>query len=387
MNISFFYCGTDYSVNDLSIVYDYLHSHKDRYCHHGLKIHLIDVNKVTLHKCNDLVKVADVVVVDILVRKAILHEKNKFPYNTIMANKRDDEHYLSIYNLLSNAPTCKIFWAQSFDLHWHGIDIDSLKNFNALFWLYEKQPTKLELIPTQYCEDWFSQHEDHFEVWQTITQTCNSRAEIPFCVRIPTFGKLPRKLWDYVTPGCDYQTRLIANRYFSQTNLRAFPYNKIDALIGGSLKLLNKQGFFKENTLNYMNIWLRKRNYNFAIERSRLSFACGSGLRYPVRKFFQIPSLGSLLLAYPCVGFGDYGFENGINCIEVSPETAANEAQRILQKPSKLEKMIQESMNLILRRHTTAARISQIIECIKRVYSGKIINAQFFQGNFEISDY
>ncbi len=366
------------------ILYQYIGKNRDFYYENGININLIDVTSVSLEQIEESLKNVDVSVIDIMVKKILLHEPEKVPYNTVISNIKDSNHYKNAYEILSNSQCCKILFAQSFDLHWHGIDLDSLRKFDALFWLYEKEPLAIEGIPKQYHEKWFTQHEEPESVWSIIRSKINSRAEIPFCVSTEkTFIK--RKFFDYTVAGCNYQTRLIATDSLKNTSLRRAPFHYGEffcSYIPKNLKLIGYSNDFANKTY----IKLRQCNYRMNIERSFVSFACGSGLSYPVRKFFQIPSYGSLLLAYPCVGFEDYGFIDGVNCVVTTPEEAGRNAHKIILNTRNLEKITKNGFDHVLREHSVENRLKQLIKCIQKIVSGKKINAQYINGQYEIQE-
>lgn len=384
MIINIFYCHIDSSVNNLLLLYNELKNKKEKYSDAGYFINMIDVNSISIANLTNFIKCADVNVVDLLITSIHLHDQKAVPYNTVIKNLRPASHYKEIYEEIINSQCCKILFAQSFDLHWHGIDLDSLRKFDALFWLYEKEPLAIQRIPKQYHEKWFTQHEEPRSVWSIIRSKINSRAEIPFCVSTEkTFIK--RKFFDYTVAGCNYQTRLIATNSLKNTSLRRAPFHYGEffcSYVPKNLKLIGCSNEFANKTY----IKLRRCNYQMNIERSFASFACGSGLCYPVRKFFQIPSYGSLLLAYPCVGFEDYGFIDGVNCVVTTPEEAGRNAHKIILNTRNLEKITKNGFDHVLREHSVENRLKQLIKCIQKIVSGKKINAQYINGQYEIQE-
>ena len=366
------------------IFYRHISENKDYYYENGKIINLIDVTSVSLEQIEESVNTIDVVVVDIMVKTILLHEPDKVPYNTVIYSIKDYNHYTNAYEILANAPCCKILFAQSFDLHWHGIDLDSLRKFDALFWLYEKEPLAVQSIPEQYHEKWFAQHEEPGSVWSIIRSKMKSRAEILFCVSTEK-AFIKRKFFDYAVAGCNYETRLIATNSFKNKQLRRAPFHYGEffcSYIPKNLKLIGCSNEFANKTY----IKLRQCNYRMNIERSVVSFACGSGLSYPVRKFFQIPSYGSLLLAYPCVGFEDYGFIDGFNCVVTTPEEAGRNAQKIMLNKRNLGKITKNGFDHVLTEHSVKNRLKQLIKCIQKIASGKKINAQYINGRYEIKE-
>lgn len=55
--------------------------------------------------------------------------------------------------------------------------------------------------------------------------------------------------------------------------------------------------------------------YRSIISQSTLSFACGSAIKMPLRKFFEIPAFGSILVCEAIPSLPYLGFYDGENCI------------------------------------------------------------------------
>lgn len=383
MKINFYYVYVDYSINNLILLYSNLKKHIELYANQGIVINLINVNDESLDSIVDSVRNCDVCVIDSLITAAALHQPYVIPNNTILKNIKTAEQYNDIFEAVLNFSQCKILFAQSFDLHWHGIRFDHLSRFDALLWLYEKKPLLLNDIPKAYQEDWFFKHDNTYDVWSKICKTVKSRAEIPFSVdRSKT--NIKNKFFDYTVAGCNYNTRIIASKSLAETSLTKAPYMYGEYLFTAISKQLKKFGA-SNDFINKFYIYTRKTNYRFFIEHSCAAFACGSGLSYPVRKFFQIPSYGSLLLAYPCVGFRDYGFIDGVNCITTTPEDAGNNVRKILSNKGAVEQITKKGFEDVLKEHSVENRINQIMECIIMIAKGHSINAQYIDGKYEIT--
>src|SRR6185436_19397622 len=69
------------------------------------------------------------------------------------------------------------------------------------------------------------------------------------------------------------------------------------------------------------------------VRSSAITFVCGSGVAFATRKFFEIPALRAPMLAYPCIGFEDYGFRHGENTFATVPEDAGRDAKWLRAHP------------------------------------------------------
>src|SRR5204863_6776366 len=69
--------------------------------------------------------------------------------------------------------------------------------------------------------------------------------------------------------------------------------------------------------------------YNLAFQRllsrSKICITDGGMNNFPVRKFFEIPAAGALLVCWPATGMQSLGFEDGVNCMFIRSEAEASE--------------------------------------------------------------
>ncbi|HEY3044882.1 MAG TPA: glycosyltransferase [Vicinamibacterales bacterium] len=94
--------------------------------------------------------------------------------------------------------------------------------------------------------------------------------------------------------------------------------------------------------------------------RSRYSFACGSGIEMPVRKFFEIPAAGSVLVCRTFRAAGALGFKNGENYIECEPQDIMDVHRFLERNPEKAQEIADAGRRLIAERHSVAARAAQL---------------------------
>jgi hypothetical protein len=137
----------------------------------------------------------------------------------------------------------------------------------------------------------------------------------------------------------------------------------------------------------YSSLFYQKNNYytyRFMISHSAVSFACGSELRYFVRKFLEIPAYRSAMIAYPPLNFQDYGFEDGVHYLHSFPEEAGEKAKYILQNKSFADKLIQNAWDLVAREHTAKVKANQVMACFESFNKGKLKSAGYVNGKFEI---
>src|SRR6185295_2582640 len=104
-------------------------------------------------------------------------------------------------------------------------------------------------------------------------------------------------------------------------------------------------------------------NQRFLVSASRLNFVCGSGYRYPVRKFFEVPAGLSALICYPSTGFSDYGFVDGTNAVVTMPEDFGRAARLLLADGDRCARLAGNGFELARRLHSAERRADDLLAC------------------------
>ena len=90
------------------------------------------------------------------------------------------------------------------------------------------------------------------------------------------------------------------------------------------------------------------------------------------------------MLAYPCVGFEDYGFKSGGNAIVTSPEDAGTNARWLRNNSNAAERIASAAQKMMRVLHTLDLRVTSFAECLRRLDKGQLAGAEFRDGRFEI---
>ena len=117
------------------------------------------------------------------------------------------------------------------------------------------------------------------------------------------------------------------------------------------------------------------------MRRSKFNFTCGSKLKLPIRKYFEIPASGSLLVCSPCNGFNELGFVDGVNCIISNPEDLTELNQKLMKSPEKTKTMARLGQKMVLTNHTIEVRASQTRNAINLGIKGKFYGAKWSKGS------
>jgi hypothetical protein len=91
----------------------------------------------------------------------------------------------------------------------------------------------------------------------------------------------------------------------------------------------------------------------------------------PIRKFFEIPASGALLVCRPFHGFGAAGFADGVNCVVSEPDALGAVHQRVSEAGHIYDAVAAAGQQLMIEQHSIAARarhFAVIIEAIAALF-------------------
>ena len=127
-------------------------------------------------------------------------------------------------------------------------------------------------------------------------------------------------------------------------------------------------------------------NYQFRyydiISNSKFSFCSGGPMFSLIRKYFEIPSRGTVSIGWECNGFNDMGFIDGVNFLKVKSN---NEIKDILESYSlkEIQKIANEGRKLIWRNHSDWARRKQLLETFNLISEGKFNGSYWEKGMYK----
>lgn len=184
-----------------------------------------------------------------------------------------------------------------------------------------------------------------------------------------------KKNLDVCIPGVQYYTRKSASRILEASGRKAV----ISPL---SIRIVYRLASLFNIKLQRSSwgIWYLNHNFRKMISYSKLCYTDGSLLRYPVRKFFEIPAFGSLLVADPCVGTEELGFRNEVSFLSAKPEELPDLIGDVLQNEDRTIKIIKAGQRLISERHSGSARAEQFYGIFRKVVKGDFNGARWHQG-------
>ena len=124
-----------------------------------------------------------------------------------------------------------------------------------------------------------------------------------------------------------------------------------------------------------------RRGFWRALLNSKASYTCGSGLEYPVRKFFEIPASGALLSSRYFPGLTALGFRDGENWMCAEPGDLPDITLELLSDDlSRAQAIASRGRELILEQHSLEARAQQFRSMIELIMQGRFDGSEWNQG-------
>lgn len=186
----------------------------------------------------------------------------------------------------------------------------------------------------------------------------------------------PRK-WPVFVPGQLYAARHDALGRLRRSGYRvAANRSRAAALLSRlSAALTGKPLFAHAAAIDYL-----QKTFRSKIRNSLVCYTDGSRLRWPIRKYFEIPAFGSLLVCDPFHRAEDLGFEDGRNFIAASPDELPDIVRRAVADPAWALKTITALQEMVRRCHAASVRAAQFLEALAAVLSGTFRGARWEKG-------
>ena len=129
--------------------------------------------------------------------------------------------------------------------------------------------------------------------------------------------------------------------------------------------------------------------YNHCFQRtlktSRYVYTARGGFGLPVRKFFEIPAAGALMLCSPCTGYQELGFVDGVHYHSVEPNDLPELLQELTRTGAGHEVAI-AGRKVTATNHSLHARAQQIALCLEALTKGTYRGARWHQGEFFVEE-
>jgi spore maturation protein CgeB len=125
--------------------------------------------------------------------------------------------------------------------------------------------------------------------------------------------------------------------------------------------------------------------YNSSFQRilaaTRVVYTAKGGFGIPIRKYFEIPAAGALLVCSPCNGYDSLGFQAHVHYVPAEPEELPDVLKRLAADPD-AQRIADAGRRLVADRHSLAGRGGQIARCLRAMVAGTYRSSRWEQGEF-----
>ena len=128
-----------------------------------------------------------------------------------------------------------------------------------------------------------------------------------------------------------------------------------------------------------------QKSFQATLADTCFGYTCGSPIRAPIRKFFEIPAAGCLLVCLPFHGAADCGFVEGKNFLACQPEELPDLHESLLADPDRIQVIADAGRQMVLENHSLSSRATQLAKAGAAIAQGKFKQARWVDGCWEMS--
>lgn len=178
-------------------------------------------------------------------------------------------------------------------------------------------------------------------------------------------------------PGVEYHLRKEANAALRQSGIR--PASKWYFQLFRVLDRLGVPAYGCPWGLHLYNQYFQR-----ALKTSRYVYTARGGFGLPVRKFFEIPAAGALMLCSPCTGYQELGFVDGVHYHAVEPNDLPGVLQELVRTGAGHDVAV-AGRKVAANNHSLQARAQQIARCLEALTNGTYCGSRWQNGAFVLN--
>lgn len=199
-------------------------------------------------------------------------------------------------------------------------------------------------------------------------------AESEFC-----WTPLANRSRDCHVPGVSYFARKQAKEALENAgySVGKRPLAMIAESAARRLKLVTRASKSRQAFINRM--------FQNQLETSKFIFTCGSQIRIPIRKFFEIPAAGALMMCQPFEGFERAGFKHGENCLVADPRDLPKLVEHLKKNPDEAQAIASAGQALVWEKHSLNARAAHLNETLHAMVDGTFAGGNWEQGHYHVT--
>jgi hypothetical protein len=263
--------------------------------------------------------------------------------------------------------------------NWSHREIDALERradyvigFGPEFWRCKAE------LPDLGREAFAGQATDAWADW--VGANAERIASLPHFVAETEFrwDRLAHRRHDWGMPGIQYHARRQARATLARNGLRPLGESPLRRVMGllKKLKVMRREPRWLQHHLNA--------DHQDRLGSVRFAYTCGSGLNMPVRKFFEIPAAGAVLVCQPFNGFAAAGFRDGENAVVCRPEKIMEAHRALASDLAWAQKIADAGSRLVFERHSLAARARQFADTLAAMADRSFAGGRWVDGRYTV---
>lgn len=178
-------------------------------------------------------------------------------------------------------------------------------------------------------------------------------------------------------PGQQYHRRVVMRDALEKRGIKT-PKGVFKKLMGAADRA-GLQPFANPSLLK-----LYQSQFAEGIAATRYAYTDGSGYDRPIRKFFEIPAFGAVLMATPCCGFEEIGFVDKTTAMVVKAGEIADAIDWLEGNPDAAQRIADAGRDVVWRNHSVHARAEQFRRCLDAILAGRFAGSIWRDGAFEV---
>ena len=127
-----------------------------------------------------------------------------------------------------------------------------------------------------------------------------------------------------------------------------------------------------------------REQFSYSIRQSKTAYADGGNCFQLVRKFFEIPIRGTLLLCDNVTGLLDVGFIDMKNIVIVTPDNVVDKCKELFSDLSKMQMIADEGRQLVLQKHLPRHRAKDLHRSLETIKKGVFKGSEWKNGEYII---
>lgn len=177
-------------------------------------------------------------------------------------------------------------------------------------------------------------------------------------------------------PGVQYFIRRRAAKLLKEDGLRVVTGD--DLLFRTTRWIVGRTGYC---------VGLYRGMFTSLLDRSKVAVTCSGTVGYPVRKFFEIPGRGTVLVAEFFDGYEELGFRSGENCFAITRKDGGDVVELVrgvLGDECTRRRLEEAGRELIWGRHRIGQRIRQLVDILEAVADNDFETALWMNGTLRV---